>query len=289
MSVVEHIGVLIGIPEIAEIAGVQRTAVSNWRKRNLDFPAPVIETPSGLLFDLGEIEGWLIENGKISQRVPIASIVWPVLDAMRGDLSLEEHSRFISAALVYLEVSDRVGAGRLPQVDQRLTWPAVRLDEADRFLDALQDAAIKIETVCPQLQGSIAEGLLLPRDASSHSVMRALDLLERATSENHVPRSDLFEEMRDRIHERARFSEESSTPLSVGSLMAKLAVSARSIMDPACGEASVLLMSACSSQSHATRPRLSTDARSTRWWLRRPGQGAFFGILTLIFEFAIAC
>ena len=87
-------GTLIGIPEIAEIAGVQRTAVSNWRKRSVDFPTPMVETPSGVLFDLSQIETWLIENGKIASRVPIASILWRTLDALRGDLMVGEFGRF---------------------------------------------------------------------------------------------------------------------------------------------------------------------------------------------------
>ena len=105
-------GTLIGIPEIAEVAGVQRTAVSNWRKRSTDFPTPVVETPSGVLFDLSQIETWLIENGKIASRVPIAPILWRTLDALRGDLVVGEFGRFINAALVYLEVCERTETGR---------------------------------------------------------------------------------------------------------------------------------------------------------------------------------
>ena len=38
---------LIGISEIAKIAGVSRQAVANWRKRSSNFPSPIAELASG--------------------------------------------------------------------------------------------------------------------------------------------------------------------------------------------------------------------------------------------------
>ena len=38
--------VLVTIPDIAEFAGVGRSAVGNWRKRHEDFPSPRMEAPS---------------------------------------------------------------------------------------------------------------------------------------------------------------------------------------------------------------------------------------------------
>lgn len=235
-------GVLVGIAEIAEIAGVQRTAVSNWRKRNVDFPTPVVETPSGLLFDLGEVERWLIEKGKIAQRVPIVSVLWRVLDAIRGDLSLSDHGRFIISALVYLEVSDRIRVGRLPELDRRLTWTEIRESGFDEVVVALRDAAIEIEATYPKVQGLIVDGLFPHVHPSNHLVVQALDLLDRVTRDDEVPRFDLFEQIRDRIHERDPFSEEWATPHSLEFLLARLTERAESIFDPACGEGGVLLM-----------------------------------------------
>ena len=41
-------GSLVAPSDIAEMAGVSRAAVSNWRKRNDDFPDPVGGTPAKL-------------------------------------------------------------------------------------------------------------------------------------------------------------------------------------------------------------------------------------------------
>ena len=45
---------LMGIYEIAEMAGVTRAAVANWRTRFRDFPTPVRELRSGPVFGRGQ-------------------------------------------------------------------------------------------------------------------------------------------------------------------------------------------------------------------------------------------
>ncbi len=53
--------------EIARLAGVGRAAVSNWRKRHVDFPAPVSGTAASPEFDLIQIEQWLRAQGKLPE------------------------------------------------------------------------------------------------------------------------------------------------------------------------------------------------------------------------------
>lgn len=50
---------LLGIAEVAGLAGVSRQAVANWRARTEDFPAAVVELQSGPVFKLSEIKRWL--------------------------------------------------------------------------------------------------------------------------------------------------------------------------------------------------------------------------------------
>jgi chromosome partitioning protein len=50
---------LIGISEVAKVAGVSAAAVSNWRSRYTDFPAPLVEMQSGPVFDKTQILDWL--------------------------------------------------------------------------------------------------------------------------------------------------------------------------------------------------------------------------------------
>lgn len=50
---------LVGIAEIAEMAGVSRAVVVNWRARHDDFPKPVKKFGMGPAFDKNQIKEWL--------------------------------------------------------------------------------------------------------------------------------------------------------------------------------------------------------------------------------------
>ena len=54
-----HAPELLGLAEIATLAGVTRQAVANWRVRANDFPTPVVELQSGPVFRTAAIKRWL--------------------------------------------------------------------------------------------------------------------------------------------------------------------------------------------------------------------------------------
>jgi hypothetical protein len=56
----------MSMPEIAELARVQRPVVSNWRRRHRDFPEAVGGTASRPLFDPRRVAEWLITTGRCS-------------------------------------------------------------------------------------------------------------------------------------------------------------------------------------------------------------------------------
>jgi SAM-dependent methyltransferase len=70
--------------DIARLAGVGRAAVSNWRRRYEDFPAPVGGTPNSPLFTLSEVERWLRDQGKLQTASPWERL-WQLVEAHRGD------------------------------------------------------------------------------------------------------------------------------------------------------------------------------------------------------------
>jgi hypothetical protein len=61
--------------DIARIAGVGRAAVSNWRRRHPDFPAPVGGPPNSPTFALADVEAWLTANGRTTAVNTTASRV----------------------------------------------------------------------------------------------------------------------------------------------------------------------------------------------------------------------
>ncbi len=69
---------LIGIWEIAQMAGVTSAAVANWRKRFRDFPQPASELRSGPVFRRAQVRRWL---GK--RRGGVARVV-ALLNLKRG-------------------------------------------------------------------------------------------------------------------------------------------------------------------------------------------------------------
>ena len=61
---------LVGINEIADLAGVSRQAVANWRSRLSDFPEPVADLKSGPVFNRSHIRAFLR-----TRRVPMANVI----------------------------------------------------------------------------------------------------------------------------------------------------------------------------------------------------------------------
>ena len=80
---------LVGLAEVAELFGVTRQAVANWRGRHTDFPAPAVELKSGPVWQLDTIQDWAALNGhelqeKSEQQLPISQ---PVKTATTANIS----------------------------------------------------------------------------------------------------------------------------------------------------------------------------------------------------------
>lgn len=70
--------------EIARLAGVTRAAVSNWRRRYDDFPAPVSGGARAPLFSLPEVRAWLAKQRK-GQDLSDEVRLWQALRGAYGD------------------------------------------------------------------------------------------------------------------------------------------------------------------------------------------------------------
>jgi chromosome partitioning protein len=55
---------LLGTSEVADLAGVSRQAVANWRVRNLGFPEPIVELQCGPVFWRSDVLSWLRATGR---------------------------------------------------------------------------------------------------------------------------------------------------------------------------------------------------------------------------------
>ncbi|MFI7239456.1 N-6 DNA methylase [Streptomyces cyaneofuscatus] len=83
--------------EIARLAGVTRAAVSNWRRRRSDFPAPVGGTSASPLFSLAEVRRWL-DGQRDGREVSGEVRLWQALRGAYG----EDMARALAAVGKYL-------------------------------------------------------------------------------------------------------------------------------------------------------------------------------------------
>ncbi len=246
--------VTLDIQQIADIAGVSRSAVGNWRKRHDDFPVPNFSGE----FDLREVERWLIEKGKINGHVPAAYELWSLADTLRDTLFAEDTTDFLTAVLVYLQASEEPSVLR-PHSASELTvpdaarWHQVRRTSPDALADALLHAAEDIERANPPLEGLLVPGLSKASLVGGQVLPRLIDSLERA-AHDETPYFALFEEVVSRASDVDRFRGESSTPSDITELMVRLAGHrGGTVLDPASGEGGLLLSAAIHpDQSSAT-------------------------------------
>ncbi|WP_420445285.1 N-6 DNA methylase [Candidatus Poriferisodalis sp.] len=237
--------VTVSTQQIAEIAGVGRSAVGNWRKRHSNFPVP--DSRGG--FDLRQIERWLFENGKIDRPVPAGLRAWSLADGLRNFLDPDEITQMLVAVLIYLEVCDATprcqeaptataGVGPSDSWDQLRQLPSAELGAR------LRSAAARIESENPCLDDLLIPGFAYASTANAELLRSLIDSLEAATDET-TSRSDLFEEVFSRAHGIDRFRGEHSTPSDVARLMVQLAGDrGGTVCDLACGEGGLLMSAA---------------------------------------------
>ncbi len=91
---------LVGMSEIAQIAGVTKQAVANWRDRNEDFPKPIANLKQGPVWQLGEIAQWA--KGKDIQ-----------IDAVEAEAINDEDSVSRTLTVALLNMKGGVGKSTL--------------------------------------------------------------------------------------------------------------------------------------------------------------------------------
>ncbi|MEU5563620.1 HsdM family class I SAM-dependent methyltransferase [Micromonospora musae] len=105
---------------IARLANVGRAAVSNWRRRYADFPAPVGGTPASPSFDAREVADWLRRHGRLHQA-GTEQWAWRHIESYQPAARISD---VLGIAGAYLLVrADRTGAedGTLPTPEQLVT------------------------------------------------------------------------------------------------------------------------------------------------------------------------
>lgn len=76
---------ILGINEIAALAGVTGQAVTNWRVRAPDFPKPISTLASGPVFRRNQIRAWLIKNNRKLASLEVGASYYDRLRDFRKD------------------------------------------------------------------------------------------------------------------------------------------------------------------------------------------------------------
>ena len=224
----------LGISEIAEIAGVSVSAVSQWRKRHSDFPKAQGDGSAGYLFDFEEIQAWLVENGKIGEPVPNARLTWSIANALRNWWSISEVTEFVTSVLLIIESERRTP----PSTQDLVKAPTYPRD--DHPITRLIEVAQSIEEAQPELRGLILGGLSLRVEPPAEVINRLLDVLNEQARDG-VSFIEIFEELVSRRSRTDRFTGEFFTPLSICELLGSLvSPDAKVVVDPAAGTGALL-------------------------------------------------
>lgn len=226
------------IDQIAEAAGVGRSAVSNWRARHKDFPIP----DSRGRFSLPEIEQWLIDHDRIDGPIKRTVSLWSLVDQLRSaGLVTIDILELVTAGLVYLEAAERFADAH---PDPAADWTRVRDNRDDHLVDTLLSTAAMLELDDPALEGLLTVGLQRARGFPPALVRDLLDALEHATTPT-TARFEVFEDVVQHFESLDRFHGEYATPDDLVELAVRLGGGdARVICDPALGQGGLLLSAA---------------------------------------------
>lgn len=235
----------VTVSEIAQLAGVSVSAVSNWRKRYADFPAPVEGTAAGDFFALNDVLVWLERRGKkvrAPKPVGLNELLWSVADALRGEGAANE-SRLLAMlqVLTLWRFSGKLN-GRAVSAEASV-WSGLRAASEDQLPVVWRHA---LESLPVGDNPAVREVLSAP-SVSWRGVRQLIAAVDRLAGEGMGESSArVFGEAVSLVIAQMQDSQAirvfgSSTPRSLTSLIVQLLSPVRGIVyDPAAGHAMAL-------------------------------------------------
>ena len=229
----------VSASDIARIAGVRPSAVSNWRRRHGDFPDPVAGTEKNPRFRLADVEEWLRAQGK-APEIPALERLWQTFESARGTMSLTQALATAGILLYHLSKHPQEPAPALAGRTD-IIWLMERAPQSLVFDDGGSG-------LLPSGRDSVAGGLLdlighLPRLEAGTPEITMLEAVASAAAEAGA--TEVFGYLCDRVLDPGMRTGLAVTPPGLADLMLDLAPpGARRILDPACGSGTILLAAA---------------------------------------------
>lgn len=125
------------LKDIAELAQVSRPAVSNWRKRYSDFPAPLeTSAPNKPLFEAADVVSWLKANELLpedtEEHLQLTSL-WAAANLLRNEIAIDDIPLIMLTLLAidkdpvfkpsaeFDALSSRISTAKLEEVQQAIS------------------------------------------------------------------------------------------------------------------------------------------------------------------------
>ncbi len=269
---------LLGLTDIARLAGVGRTVVANWRKRFSDFPPPADTRAAGPVFRREEVQEWLEEHRPEKATIEPLSVeaqLWKVADGLRANSHLKSAEYSIPVlGLIFLKFADSRFADVEAELPGRATGRRVpgkidfqsrgvlylpdkarfdyllRLPEGANLGKAINDAMAAVEEDNEELRG------VLPRTYQAFTDTTLVSLLRSVNSILGGIHGDAFGRVYEYFLGKFAIAEgakggEYFTPTSIVRLIVEVMEPFKGkILDPACGSGGMFVQSARFVEEH---------------------------------------
>lgn len=264
---------LMTIQQIADKAGVSRTAVSNWRKRHADFPGVAPESSKrSPLFATEEVEAWLAQRGLLAEESRSAETV--AMDMVQSSRLLNEDVAPVAAVALGI-----LAACRSVHQGQASAEAAKRFAEKSEPREILQAGASLLDVENPPSweTNALSNALWHPLTGANESFVA--ELRDVVLAEEHVDFPRLAELVTEEAFARrgsgARgdlgHHASTSSKLLAEAAATSLPGDGGALLDPVCGTGDTLLRLALLAPSGAQvygneiEPVLADIARVRMW------------------------
>lgn len=184
---------LVGIHEVASMAGVSRQAVVNWRNRFPDFPLPVAELRAGPVFSREQVRAWLWKRG-----IPMPTVISTI--NLKGGVGKTTTTVAIAEMLsgefrkrvLLVDLDPQTNATSMLIGDKR--WG--KLNSDGRTLATLfSDALLEPEKRSFDLEGTLVRKASRVAEARSLSLLpSSLDMIDTQDRLGSMPSGPFFAE-----------------------------------------------------------------------------------------------
>lgn len=225
---------LVAPSDIAEMAGVSRAAVSNWRKRNEDFPDRVGGSPAKPLFDRQTVTAWLRGRGYEVAQDRGEQVLWAALNEFRGALDPQQIAELALSFACARKLSEHSAGATSP-------WQLIRSRVDTDGVEALREVATQMADEDPRW-ATLADPPTAGLTDTPQIVGRVLEVLDDIAPDELGP---VLDDILGRLATAQIRSggEHGLVGSRVSRLLANMATGAAGVLyDPACGIASALIL-----------------------------------------------